>query len=119
MSRADGDPLGDRGVVHDAVEPAEGVPRVVRHGDGGVEVAEVDRPQPRLGRVRRHSASTASRRSRRRATMPTVAPRSASIGASAAPMPDDAPVTRIVEPAICMAGERSIGVETARGGRGG
>jgi hypothetical protein len=32
-------------------------------------------------------------------------------------MPDDAPVTRIVEPAICMVGERSIGVDTARGAR--
>ncbi len=30
----------------------------------------------------------------RRATMATVAPRSASIGARAAPIPDDAPVTR-------------------------
>ena len=47
-----------------------------------------------------HSASTASSRSRRRATIPTVAPRSASIGASAAPMPDEAPVTRIFEPSI-------------------
>ena len=35
--------------------------------------------------------------------MPTVAPRSARIGASAAPMPDDAPVTRIFEPSSFIA----------------
>ena len=34
--------------------------------------------------------------------MPTVAPRSARIGASAAPMPDDAPVKRIFEPSSFM-----------------
>ena len=54
------------------------------------------------GRVPRHRSSTSSSRSARRATMPTVAPRSARIGASAAPMPDDAPVTRIFEPSIFM-----------------
>src|SRR4051812_2852516 len=32
--------------------------------------------------------------------MPTVAPRAASIGASAAPMPDDAPVTSTVVPSV-------------------
>ena len=53
-------------------------------------------------RARRHCASTCSSRSRRRATIPTVAPRAASIGASAAPIPDDAPVTRIVEPSTFM-----------------
>ena len=51
-----------------------------------------------------HAASTVSRRSLRRATMPTVAPFSASIGASAAPIPDDAPVTRMLAPSICTAG---------------
>ena len=62
-----------------------------------------------------HRASTCSRRSRRRATSPTVAPRSASIGASSAPMPDDAPVTRIVEPSICMRRDGSRTVATASG----
>ena len=52
------------------------------------------------GACARHRSSTSSSRSARRATMPTVAPRSARIGASAAPMPDDAPVTRIFAPSI-------------------
>ena len=52
------------------------------------------------GECARHCSRTSSRRSARRATMPTVAPRSASCGARAAPIPDDAPVTRMVEPSI-------------------
>ena len=62
---------------------------------GGVEVGQVDATHmPAVGRAAaRQRSSTSSSRSARRATMPTVAPRSASIGASAAPMPDDAPVT--------------------------
>ena len=52
--------------------------------------------------ARRHSASTSSSRSARRATSPTVAPRSASIGPSAAPIPEDAPVTMMFDPSICI-----------------
>ena len=46
VSRAHGHPFRDRGVVHDAVEVAEGVPRLARERHRRVEVAEVDRPQP-------------------------------------------------------------------------
>src|SRR4051794_24879202 len=52
---------------------------------------------------RRHCSTTSSRRSLRRATAITVAPRSASRRAVAAPMPDDAPVTTAIDPRICMA----------------
>jgi hypothetical protein len=38
-------------IVDDAVEPAERVPRVFGHGHRGVEIAEVDGPQARFGRV--------------------------------------------------------------------
>src|SRR4051812_26930028 len=47
-----------------------------------------------------HRSTTSRRRSSRRATTPTVAPRSASMGASAAPIPDDAPVTSTVVPSV-------------------
>ncbi len=43
--------------------------------------------------------STAASRSSRRAQMPTVAPAAAKPSASAAPMPDDAPVTNTCFPA--------------------
>ncbi len=85
--------------MHDAVEVTERVPRLARERDGGVEVTEVDGPELRVRGV-----DTALREHRlragrcRRAAMPTVAPRAASIGASAAPIPDDAPVTRIFAP---------------------
>src|SRR5439155_21304740 len=51
-----------------------------------------------LGEVFWQSASTSSRRAVRRATRPTVMRRAARARARAAPIPDDAPVTRTVEP---------------------
>ena len=54
---------------------------------------------PRPGPTASHRASTSSSRSARRATRPTVAPRSASVVARASPMPDDAPVTSTRAPA--------------------
>ena len=91
--------LADRRVVDEGVEIAEVVPRRLRDADRGVDMAEVGRPERGLGREARGTASTtSSSRSARRATMPTVAPFAASWGASAAPMPEEAPVTRILEP---------------------
>ena len=46
------------------------------------------------GASERQASSTSTRRSSRRAQMPTVAPRCANATAVAAPMPDEAPVTR-------------------------
>ena len=70
---------------------------------GGVDVGRGRRPtSPSRGVCARHSASTVSSRSARRATIPTVAPCAASWGASAAPIPDDAPVTRMTEPSRSM-----------------
>ena len=92
----------DAGVVHQAVDarrtrarPGARARRRRRDRRG--------RPATRRdsGVCTRHSASTSSSRSARRATSPTVAPRAASIGPSAAPMPDDAPVTTMFEPSIC------------------
>src|ERR1019366_5468808 len=54
------------------------------------------------GASTRQSARTSARRSSRRATSPTVAPRRARIRASAAPIPDDAPVTSTRDPSIFM-----------------
>src|SRR6516162_35141 len=48
------------------------------------------------------SARTASSLSRRRATIPTVAPRATMAFASAAPMPDDAPVISAVAPSTSI-----------------
>ena len=50
----------------------------------------------------RQSASTSARRSSRRATMPTVSPSCAIRLASAAPIPDDAPVMRTFT--LCLLG---------------
>src|ERR1019366_8461804 len=50
------------------------------------------------GASTRQSARTSARRSSRRATSPTVAP----LRASAAPIPDDAPVTSTRDPSIFM-----------------
>src|SRR5438270_2199240 len=51
----------------------------------------------------RHFSTTSSRRSLRRATAATVAPRRARSAATVAPMPDDAPVTTATRPAISNA----------------
>jgi hypothetical protein len=51
------------------------------------------------GECLRRRSSTSRSLSSRRAQMPTVAPRSANPSASAAPIPDDAPVTNTFLPA--------------------
>ena len=71
---------------------------------GGVEVTEVDGPRARIGRVHPARLQHFLQPVARRATSPTVAPRCANIGPSAAPMPDDAPVTTIVAPVISIRG---------------
>ena len=91
--------LRDRGVVDEHVEAAERVPRFERDLLGAFEIAEVGGPHLRVGRVLaalRRAPRRAARRAGRRCRRSR--PRSASIGASAAPMPDDAPVTRIFAP---------------------
>src|SRR5947209_5597127 len=57
----------------------------------------------------RHFSTTSSRRSLRRATAATVAPRRARSVATVAPMPDDAPVTTATWPAISMPASRPRG----------
>ena len=91
--------LRDRGVVHERVEPAERVPRFERDLLGARRDRRGRRPtSASRGRAGGSGRAPPRSRSARRATMPTVAPRSARIGASAAPMPDEAPVTRIFAP---------------------
>ena len=88
-------PLRDTGIVHQHVDAAELRVRRRRELVDPVEIREVDDPHPP---ARDRSASTSARRSSRRAQIPTVAPRRANAMAVAAPMPDEAPVTRTFMP---------------------
>ena len=101
-----GPPHRPGGVVDHGVEVAEGIPGLDRQPGGGIGVGQVDGPHPVAVTIAcascdgaaRQASSTPDSRSVRRAAMPTVAPLPANIGASAAPMPEDAPVTRILAP---------------------
>ena len=102
VSRAHRRALRDAGVVDEAVDAAERVPRFEHDLLGALEVAEVGHPIPRVRRMapaRRRARSAAGPRAARSARR--LRPRAASSSASAAPMPDDAPVTRMREPSIC------------------
>ncbi len=67
------------------------------------------------GECVRQASRTSRSRSSRRATSPSVAPRSARVVARAAPIPDDAPVIRMVDPATSVGRERwGVGEVTTR-----
>ena len=108
-----------------------GMPALLTMTSSGPSSSQIRRPgrPPRPGRTgrrptpasgaqsSRQSPATSSSRSARRATRATVVPRSASSRAVAAPMPDEAPVTRAVVPDAVMAAVRRRRTIRGRGQR--
>ena len=113
---------GDGGVVDHDVEGAQLVPDL--QGQLGAARSMSPRSAAQAldrGAVSRQSSATSSRRSARRATRATVVPPAASRRAVAAPMPEEAPVTRATDPDP-RRGVRAVPSVTAagepEGGRG-
>ena len=94
VERGDGPALGYRRVVDQHIDPAERIPRLAAPARRPPAVSARSATHiVESGEDCRQSASTSASRSRLRAIRPTTAPSLASARASAAPTPDEAPVT--------------------------